>query len=63
MGEAEEREKRFRGDLVQLRSQQEQALATLVTRIYAMIERRTQAIMDRLDGLLGKQSGPKNRGG
>ena len=35
------------------RSQQEQTLGTLDTRIDAMIERRTQAqaIMDRLDGL------------
>ena len=27
-----------------------------------MIERRTQAIMDRLEGLLGNKSGSRNRG-
>ena len=34
-------------------------LGTLDTKIDAMMERRTQAIMDRLDGLLGSKSGPK----
>ena len=50
---AEEREKRLRADLEQLRCQEEPALGTLDTRIDAMIERRTQAKMDRFDGLLG----------
>ena len=52
----------MRGDLKQLPSQQEQTLGTLDTRIDAMIARRTQAIMDRLDGLLGNRSGSRNRG-
>ena len=42
-----------------LRTQQEQTLGTLDTKIDAMTERRTQAIMDRLDGLLGRRSGPR----
>ena len=42
-----------------LRTQQEQTLGTLDTKIDAMMERRTQAIMDRLDGLLGSRSGPR----
>ena len=42
-----------------LRIQQEQSLGTLDTKIDAMTARRTQAIMDRLDGLLGSKSGPK----
>ena len=42
-----------------LRIQQEQSLGTLDTKIDAMMERRTQAIMDRLEGLLGSNSGPK----
>ena len=42
-----------------LRIQQEQTLGTLDTKIDAMMERRTQAIMDRLDGLLGSRSGSK----
>ena len=42
-----------------LRTQQEQTLGTLDTKIDAMMEKRTQAIMDRLDGLLGSKSGPK----
>ena len=41
--EAEKRESRLRDDM----------------EIVAMMERRTQAIMDRLDGLLGKKSGPR----
>ena len=52
--EAEKKEKRLRGELKQLRCQQEQTLGTLHTRIDAMMERRTHAIMDRLNGLLGK---------
>ena len=57
--EAEQRELRLRDDMEKLRIQQEQSLRTLDTKIDAMIERRTQAIMDRLDGLLGSKSGPK----
>ena len=44
-----------------LRIQQEQTLGTLDTRIDAMMERRTQALMDRLDGLLGNRNGSRNR--
>ena len=48
-----------------LRIQQEQTLGTLDTKIDAMMERRTQAIMDRLDGLLGsgvdQKMGNRNR--
>ena len=43
-----------------LRSQQEQTLGTLNTRIDPMIERRTQAIMDRLEGLLGNRIGSRS---
>ena len=43
-----------------LRIQQEQTLGTLNKKIDAMMERRTQAIMDRYDGLLGSRSGSKN---
>ena len=57
--EAEQRELRLRGDMEKLRIQHEQSLGTLDTKIDAMMERRTQAIMDRLDGLLGSKSGPK----
>ena len=42
-----------------LEIQQEQSLGTLDTKIDAMMERRTQAIMDRLDGLLGSKGGTK----
>ena len=42
-----------------LRNQQEQTLGTLDTKMDAMMERRTQAIMDRLDGLLGSRSRPR----
>ena len=58
--EAEQRELRWRDDMEKLRNQQEQTLATLDTKIDAMMERRTQAIMDRLDGLLGIRSESKN---
>ena len=58
--EAELRELRLRDDMKNLRNQQEQTLDTLDTKIYAMMERRTQAIMDVLDGLLGNRSGSKN---
>ena len=54
-----ERELRLRDDMEKLRIQQEQSLGTLDTKIDAMMERQTQAIMDRLDGLLGSKSGPK----
>ena len=57
--EAEQRELRLRDDMEKLRKQQEQTLGTLDTKIVAMMERRTQAIMDRLDGLLGSRSGPR----
>ena len=57
--EAEQRELRLRDDMEKLRVQQEQSLGTLDTKIYAIMERRTQAIMDRLDGLLSSKSGPK----
>ena len=58
--EADQRELRLRVDMDKLRIQQEQTLGTLDTKIDAMMERRTQAIMDRLDGLLGSRSGSKN---
>ena len=58
-GEAEQRELRLRDDMEMLRTQQEQTLGTLDTKIEAMMERRTQAIMERLDGLLGSRSGPR----
>ena len=57
--EAEQRELRFKDDMEKLRIQQQQSLGTLDTKIDAMMERRTQAIMHRLDGLLGSKSGPK----
>ena len=43
-----------------LRIQQEQTLGTLDKKVDAMMERRNQAIMDRLDGLLGNRSGSRN---
>ena len=58
--QAEQREFRLRDDMEKLRIQQEQTLGTLDTKIDAMMERRIQAIMDRLDGLLGSRSGSKN---
>ena len=58
--EAEQRELRLRDDMEKLRTQQEQTLGTFDTKIGAMMERRTQAIMDSLDGLLGSRSGSKN---
>ena len=57
--EAERRELRLRDDMENLRTQQEQTLGSLDTKLEAMMERRTQAIMDRLDGLLGSRSGPR----
>ena len=57
--EAEQRELRLRDDMEKMRMQQDQSLGTLDTKIDAIMERRTQAIMDRLDGLLGSKSGPK----
>ena len=59
--EAEQRELRLRDDMEKLRVQQEQSLGTLDTKIDAMMERRTQAIMDRLDGLLGNKNGNLTR--
>ena len=58
--EAEQRELRLRDDMQKLRIQQEQTLGTLDTKIDAMMERRTQAIMDRFNGLLGSRSGSKD---
>ena len=57
--EVEQRELRLRADMEKLRIQQEQSLGSLDTKIDAMMERRTQAIMDRLDGLLSSKSGSK----
>ena len=57
--EAEQRELRLRDDMEKLRIQQEHTLGTVDPKIDAMMERRTQAIMDRLDGLLGSKSGQK----
>ena len=51
--EAEQKELRLRDDMEKLRKQQEQTLGTLDTKTNAMMERRTQDIIDRLDGLLG----------
>ena len=50
--EAEQRELRLRDDMEKLRIQQEKTLGNLDTKIDAMMERRIQAMMDRLDGLL-----------
>ena len=57
--EAEQRELRLKDDMEKLRTQQEQTLGTLDIKIDAMMERRTQAIMDRLDVLLGSRSEPR----
>ena len=59
-GEAEQRELQLRDDMEKLGIHQEQTLGTLDTKIDAMMERRTQAIMDRLNGLLGNRIGSKN---
>ena len=48
--EAEQRDLRLRDDMEKLRKQQEQILGTLDTKIDAMMERRTQAIMDSWTG-------------
>ena len=58
--EAEQRELRLRDDMEKWGIQQEQTLGTLDTKIDAMMEKRPQAIMDRVDGLLGCRSGSKN---
>ena len=58
--EAEQRETRFKDDMEKLRIQQEQTLGTFETRMDAMMERRTETIMDRLDGLRGNRSGSRN---
>ena len=60
--EAEKRETRLKDDKEKLRLQQEQTLGTLDTRSDAMMEKRSQATMDRLDGILGDKSGSRNRG-
>ena len=59
--EAEQRELRLRADMEKLRIQQEQSLGSLDTKIDAMMERRTQAIMDRLDGATKQQEWTKRR--
>ena len=59
--EAEQRELRLRDDIEKLRIHQEQSLGTLDTKIDAMMKRRTQAIMDRLDGLFKQQEWTKRR--
>ena len=58
--EAEQRETRLRDYMATLRTQQEQTLGTLDTRMDAMMERRIQAILHRLDGLLGNKIGRRN---
>ena len=58
--EAEQKELRLRDDIEKLRIQQEQTLGTRETKTDAMMKRRTQAIMNRLDGLLNSRSGSKN---
>ena len=58
--EAEQRELQLRNDMERLRLQKEQTPGTLDTKIDAMMESRTQTIMDGLDGLLGSRSGSKN---
>ena len=58
--EAEQRELRLRDDIEKLRIQQKQTLETFDMKIDVMMESRTQAIMDRLDWLLGNRSGSKN---
>ena len=58
--EAKQKETRLRDDMDKLRNQQEHNFGTLDTRIDAMMQRRTNAIMDRLDGLLGNRSGSRN---
>ena len=57
--QAEQWELRLRDDMEKLRTQQEQTLVVFDTNIDAMMERRTHAIMDKLDGLLGSRSGPR----
>ena len=57
--EAEPRELRLRNDMEKLRIQQEQTLGSLDTKKDTMMERRTQAIKDRLYRLLGNRSGSK----
>ena len=53
----------MKDDLEQLRSQQGQTLGTLDMRIDAMVEIHTQAIMDKLEGLQGRnRSGSRNIG-
>ena len=57
--EADQRELRLRDEMEKLRIEQEQTHGILDTNIEAMMERRIQAIMDRLDWLLGSRGGPK----
>ena len=58
--EAEQRETRLMDDMEKQRRQQEQTVRFLDTRIDAMMEKRIQAIIDKLDGLLENRSGSKN---
>ena len=58
---AEQKEIRLRDDMEKLRSQQEQTLGTLDTRIDAMMDGHNQFIMDRLEGLVGNRSESKSR--
>ena len=58
--EAEQRETRLMDDMEKLRRQQEQTVRFLDTRIDAMMEKRIQAFIDKLDGLLENKSGSKN---
>ena len=56
---ADQRELRLRDEIEKLRIEQEQTHGILDKNIESMMERRTQAIMDRLDRLLGSRGGPK----
>ena len=60
--EAEHRELRLIDDMEKMKIQQQQIPGTLDTKIDAMMERRTEAILDRLDGLLNNRNGSKNGG-
>ena len=59
--EAEQRELRLRYDMWKLIIQQEQTLGTLDTKINATMESRTQAIIIRLNGLIGSKMDRKMR--
>ena len=59
--EAKKMEQRLRDNMEQFRSQQEQNLGNLDTRTDVMIETRTQAILDRQDGLLNTRNGSEKQ--